>query len=183
LGDYYDWSNAETTDIIEKISLITKASYMYLEPENLAPTFDIKLDMSSVNIILSDFLVLTMVEMLFGIQEAYNSYAENAIGDSEIEENKIELPSEQKIVEEEQNEGDQTVEYEIVDPESEKQPVSEDKLHLWEQQINQRIDCKFEGFNVTLSERNHRTKVTQDIIFMCMQTLKVDIELNNTGMT
>jgi len=96
MGDYNDWESSDTTDIIQKVSLMTKVTYAPLELDSLAPTLDINLEVSNVNVLLSDFLVLTVVELLFGIQEAYNTYSDQSIGGGgEIEETKIDMPYEE----------------------------------------------------------------------------------------
>ena len=182
LGDYHYWKEANLTNIIDNVALMGKVSYKYLEVDALSPTLDINVDLSNVNLYLSDFLALSSVEILFGMQEAYNNHAENVVGDSELEETKIDVPmdkhEEQKVEEEEE----QTAEYEIIEPEEKETPVSHDKIKLWEKQINQRVSCKFEGFNVTLSERDRKINQDTDIIFMCVQTIKFSLEMTNKGM-
>lgn len=94
LDDYHNWvESSNSTDIISNVAIMTKLSYKNLEPTSLAPTLDIDFEMSNINVYLSDFLVLLTIELIFGIQEAYNSHTDEAVGDSELEEAKIDTVS------------------------------------------------------------------------------------------
>ena len=182
IEDYHEWNSFDPVEVIDNISLSASACFLYLEPESLSPTWDLKMQMSSVNLYISDYLMFTTIELIFAIQDTYNSYSEdsNAVGDFEEAKFDIEIINIDSNIAIEETD-DQEIRYEIVTPESKPLPVSEDKIHQWEEQINQQIVCTFGGFKITISKRNDEENIYHKIIFACLETLGVDVKIANKG--
>ena len=96
LDDYHSWMTSNPVEIIENISLSSSAKFIYLEPDSLNATLDLNVEVSSVNLFISDYLMLSAIELLFAIQDAYNSYEEDPIVGDEFEEAKIDEEINQK---------------------------------------------------------------------------------------
>jgi len=130
-------------DIIERLSLITHTTFINLTPDALSPTLDIQVDVSKVNVFFSDFLILSIIELLFGTQEMFNLYVEEGNKEEE-EEKETEIEEfgayqfdESPILEEPKEH--KPVKYEIVDGKERAPPVDEDKVQKWLSQVNQRL--------------------------------------------
>lgn len=129
---------------IDDLTLSSNISYLSREPTSYGPTLDISLSLSNINLAISNRLILYIVELLFVIQETYNSHDDNAIGDSEIEEAKLDIDTInfdngmlQGDIDDDPSTGE--VEYEIVAVKPKETTVDPDKLEKWKSHIMQAI--------------------------------------------
>ena len=188
------------------MSLKGNLSYLFLEPEALAPTLDLMVDVSNINMLISDYILLSFIELLVATLETYNNHDDGAIGDNEIESCSIgvekglmdEKPDQQlvkeeldnpKLINKDSSDFDGTsyfedgIEYEIVVPDKPQNTIDKDKIDKWNAQVNLSMVVKLAGVNLAIAEQDEETKNKVELIFTCIQGLKVYVVMKNEGLT
>ena len=169
---------------IDDVSLTGNLSYLFLEPEALAPTLDLLFDVSNINMLVSDYLLLSAIQLAVANLEAYNDHDDGALDDNEIqasdiaaqkgislESTKSNFEEENKKLEDEQDNTDAEkfvengVEYVIVPPQKPQIEVDASKIEKWKAQVNFSLLVKLAGVNLSIVEQDEVSKQKTQLIF------------------
>lgn len=131
-----------------------------MNSDSPAPTLEITLDVSNVNITISDYFVLAVIDLLFSVQEAYNNHQDGSIGDSELEEGKFDI--DERVIS--KPGGDQEdVEYDEKDAHNSKAELENDDITEVGVRYSTSEQSQIIKSNVVKADSNRREQILQHI--------------------
>ena len=134
--------------------------------------------------LLSDYLLLSVIKLAVDTLEAYNSHDDGALNDDKIQASDIAVKKEilagetktnllkegRESLEQENIDAERFfedgVEYEIIQPKKPQNTVDASKIEKWKAQINFSLFVKLAGINLSIFEQDELTKEKNQLIFI-----------------